>query len=66
MHENTVYENKIATKTILLPLNSFPNLQLEQKFELENTKTNIKKFWMLHTKNKGVRIMSKKSVYYQY
>ena len=44
MHENTVYENKIATKTILLPLTSFLNLQLEQKFELENTKTNIKKF----------------------
>lgn len=44
MHENTVYENKKATKTILLPLNSFPNLQLNQKFDLENTQINITRF----------------------
>lgn len=34
MHENTVYENKNATKTILLPLNTFDNLE-------ENTYFNI-------------------------
>ena len=36
MHENTVYENKKAAKTIILPLNYFSDLK-------ENTKFIIKK-----------------------
>ena len=35
MHENTVYENKKATTTILLPLNYFNNLEINKKFSLE-------------------------------
>lgn len=35
MHENTVYENKNATTTILLPLNTFPNLEENTNFTLE-------------------------------
>ena len=27
MHENTIYENKEANKTIILPPNTFPNLK---------------------------------------
>lgn len=27
MHENTIYENKKADKTIILPLNTFPDLK---------------------------------------
>lgn len=34
MHENTVYENKDAKITILLPLNSIDNLEINTKFEL--------------------------------
>lgn len=36
MHENTVYENKEASKTILLPLNTFPNLKESIQFTLKN------------------------------
>ena len=35
MHENTIFENKKATKTILLPLNSFDNLEKNTSFKLE-------------------------------
>ena len=35
MHENTVYENKLATTTILLPLNTFPDLEVNTNFRLE-------------------------------
>ena len=35
MHENTFYENKLATKTILLPLNYFDNLEEKTRFILE-------------------------------
>lgn len=35
MHENTFFENTKATTTILLPLGSFPNLEIGQKFILE-------------------------------
>lgn len=35
MHENTVFENSDATTTILLPKNSIANLELGQKFTLE-------------------------------
>lgn len=35
MHENTVFETKQATTTILLPLNTFTNLEIGQKFILE-------------------------------
>ena len=35
MHENTVYENKLATTTILLPLNTFPDLEVKTNFRLE-------------------------------
>lgn len=35
MHENTVYENKKATKTILLPLNTFSNLEIKTNFTLK-------------------------------
>lgn len=35
MHENTFVENTDATTTILLPLNSIPNLEVGQKFTLE-------------------------------
>lgn len=36
MHENTFYENKKATTTILLPLNSFSNLEENTYFELKD------------------------------
>ena len=32
MHENTIYENKEASKTIILPLNYYPNLKQQEKF----------------------------------
>ena len=35
MHENTFYENKKATTTILLPLNYFKDLEENTKFILE-------------------------------
>ena len=35
MHENTVFENKDATTTILLPAGGIPNLEVGQKFILE-------------------------------
>ena len=35
MHENTFYENKKATKTILLPLNYFKKLEEKTNFILE-------------------------------
>lgn len=35
MHENTFVENTNASTTILLPLNSFTNLEVGQKFTLE-------------------------------
>ena len=35
MHENTFYENKDATTTILLPLNCFKELKENTKFSLE-------------------------------
>ena len=35
MHENTFVENADATTTILLPLNSIPDLEVGQKFTLE-------------------------------
>ncbi len=34
MHENTVFETKEATTTILLPLNYFEQLEVNTKFEL--------------------------------
>ena len=44
MHENTFYENKDATTTILLPLNCFKDLKENTKFLLEeNTKSKRKK-----------------------
>lgn len=35
MHENTVYENQNAKKTIILPLNTFTNLEENTYFTLE-------------------------------
>ena len=35
MHENTVFANEEATTTILLPLNSFSNLEVGQTFKLD-------------------------------
>lgn len=35
MHENTVFQNELATKTILLPLNYFENLKEGKKFTLK-------------------------------
>ncbi len=35
MHENTVYENKQATTTILLPLDYYPELEEGTKFIIE-------------------------------
>ena len=35
MHENTFYENKKATTTILLPLNCFENIEINTTFKLE-------------------------------
>lgn len=35
MHENTVFTKEDATTTILLPLNSIPNLEVGQSFILE-------------------------------
>ena len=34
MHENTVFENKKATKTIILPLNYYDNLEINTKFDI--------------------------------
>ena len=34
MHENTVYENKEANITILLPLNIFDNIEVNTSFKL--------------------------------
>ena len=44
MHENTFYENKDATTTILLPLNYFDNLEKNTKFIItkKNNKRTIK------------------------
>ena len=36
MHENTFFENTNASTCILLPLNSIQNLEIGQKFILEN------------------------------
>ncbi len=38
MHENTVYENKKATTTILLPMNYFNELQINTKFVMKDKK----------------------------
>lgn len=35
MHENTVYENNKATKTVLLPLNTFPDLEIDNYFTIK-------------------------------
>ena len=35
MHENTFFEDKNATTTVLLPLNTFSNLEVGQRFYLE-------------------------------
>lgn len=35
MHENTVFANERATTTILLPLNSFQNLEIGKQFKIE-------------------------------
>lgn len=35
MHENTVYKNEKATKTILLPLSEFSNLEINTNFTLQ-------------------------------
>lgn len=35
MHENTVYENELATTTILLPPNTFSNLEHNTSFTLK-------------------------------
>lgn len=35
MHENTICKNKKASKTILLPLNYFENLEINQKFKIK-------------------------------
>ena len=35
MHENTIYENKEATKVILLPLDIFSNIKINTCFKLE-------------------------------
>ena len=35
MHENTVYENKNATKVIILPPNTFNNLKVNTCFKIE-------------------------------
>ena len=35
MHENTIFKNEKAQTTILLPVNSIPNLEIGQKFTLE-------------------------------
>ena len=35
MHENTVYENKNASKTIILPLNTFTDIEENTYFKLE-------------------------------
>jgi len=36
MHENTIYEEKLANKTLLLPLGTFPNLKIGDKLIVEN------------------------------
>ena len=38
MHENTVYENKEATTTVLLPLNIFDNIDINTNFKLVEKK----------------------------
>ncbi len=35
MHENTFFANELATTTILLPLNYFPDLEIGKNFSLE-------------------------------
>ena len=35
MHENTIYKNENASKTILIPLNTFPNLQINTYFTIK-------------------------------
>ena len=35
MHENTIYENKDATKTILLPLRIFNNIKINTCFKIK-------------------------------
>ena len=38
MHENTFFEDKNATTTILLPLNTFPDLEIESTLQIEQNK----------------------------
>lgn len=38
MHENTIVQNEEATTTILLPLNSFENLEIGTVLKIENKK----------------------------
>lgn len=40
MHENTVFYNKDATTTILLPINYFKNLEKGKKFKLKDIPKN--------------------------
>lgn len=35
MHENTIYENKSATSTVLLPLDYFKDLKINTKLTIE-------------------------------
>lgn len=38
MHENTVFQNEKATHTILLPLNTFNELEINTKIKIEDKK----------------------------
>ena len=35
MHENTIFTNELATTTILLPINTFANLEVGETFIIE-------------------------------
>lgn len=36
MHENTVFENKLATTTIIIPRNTYKNLEINTNFTTED------------------------------
>ena len=49
MHENTFYENTKATKTILLPLNYFQDIEVGEFLQIkEKQKNNNKELLVKH------------------
>jgi len=59
MHENTVCEHLKATTTILLPLNYFKDLEVGEKFILEEPKEGVKRTWLKKEVKENLKKISK-------